>query len=221
MKRGRFSDEQIVRILREADKEPVSEVTKRHGVSEPTIYAWRKKFGDMETDEVARLKAMEVENTRLRKLFVDRDLEIEVMKEINRKKWKACRSDWSRHATQSTEGFRNVGHAICWTSRVLACTTISNYLVRMRQSLMQCVACLASFRASVHDEFGCFWRGKAWGWARNAAPGFGPMQVYRFQRNASAGGPLPAQFRARRCRANETSSGAMISCLTPVPTGRY
>lgn len=87
MKRGRFSDEQIVRILREADKEAVSEVAKRHGVSEPTIYAWRKKFGDMETNEVARLKAMEVENTRLRKLLVDRDLEIEVMKEINRKKW--------------------------------------------------------------------------------------------------------------------------------------
>jgi len=87
MKRGRFSDEQIVRILREADKEPVSEVAKRHSVSEPTIYAWRKKFGDMETNEVARLKAMEAENTRLRKLLVDRDLEIEVMKEINRKKW--------------------------------------------------------------------------------------------------------------------------------------
>lgn len=87
MKRGRFSDEQIVRILREADKEPVSEIAKRHGVSEPTIYAWRKKFGDMGTDEVARLKAMEAENTRLRKLLVDRDLEIEVMKEINRKKW--------------------------------------------------------------------------------------------------------------------------------------
>lgn len=48
--------------------------------------AW-PKFGDRETDEVARLKAMEAENTRLRKLLVDRDLEIEVMKEINRKKW--------------------------------------------------------------------------------------------------------------------------------------
>ena len=58
-----------------------------HGVSEPTIYAWRKKFGDLETDEVRRLKTLEAENARLRKLLVDRDLEIEVMKEINRKKW--------------------------------------------------------------------------------------------------------------------------------------
>lgn len=87
MKRARFSDEQIVRILRETDKDTVVEVAKRHGVSELTIYAWRKKFGDLETDEVRRLKTLEAENARLRKLLVDRDLEIEVMKEINRKKW--------------------------------------------------------------------------------------------------------------------------------------
>ncbi len=52
MKKTRYSDEQIVRILREADKDSVAEVAKRHGVSEATIYVWRKKFGSMETDEV-------------------------------------------------------------------------------------------------------------------------------------------------------------------------
>ena len=57
MKRARFTDEQIVRILQEADRSPVAEVAKRHGVSEPSIYAWRKKFGDMGTDDVRRLKA--------------------------------------------------------------------------------------------------------------------------------------------------------------------
>jgi len=87
MKKTRYSDEQIVRILREADKDSVAEVAKRHGVSEATIYAWRKKFGSMETDEVKRLKALEAENARLRKLLVDRELEIDVMKEINSKKW--------------------------------------------------------------------------------------------------------------------------------------
>ena len=55
MKRARFTDEQIVRILQEADRAPVAEVAKRHGVSEPSIYAWRKKFGDMGTDDVRRL----------------------------------------------------------------------------------------------------------------------------------------------------------------------
>jgi putative transposase len=87
MKKSRFSDEQIVRILRETDRDSIPEVAKRHGVSEASIYAWRKKFGTLETDEVRRLKGLEAENVRLRKLLVDRDLEIEVMKEINAKKW--------------------------------------------------------------------------------------------------------------------------------------
>ena len=85
MKRSRFTDEQIVRILQEADKDPVAEVAKRHGVSEPSIYAWRKKFGDLGTDDVKRLKQLEQENSRLKKLVVERDLEIEVMKEIAEK----------------------------------------------------------------------------------------------------------------------------------------
>ena len=87
MKQGRFRDDQVVRILRETDQDSVAEVAKRHGVSQPTICAWRKKFGQLDTDEVKRLKGLEQENARLRKLLVDRDLEIEVMKEINVKKW--------------------------------------------------------------------------------------------------------------------------------------
>ncbi len=83
----RYSDEQIVRILRETDKDTIAEVARRHGVSEASIYAWRKRFGTMETGDVKRLKALEAENTRLRKLVVDQALEIEVMQEINQKKW--------------------------------------------------------------------------------------------------------------------------------------
>ena len=82
MRNSRFSDEQIVKILREADREPVVEVAKRHAFSEQAIYTWRKKFGEMATSDVKRLKELEQENARLHKMLVQRDLGIVVMKEI-------------------------------------------------------------------------------------------------------------------------------------------
>lgn len=87
MKKSRYNDEQIVRILRECDSQSVAEVAKKHGVSDASIYAWRKRFGEMITDDVKRLKVLESENARLKKMVAERDLAIEVMKEIAAKKW--------------------------------------------------------------------------------------------------------------------------------------
>ncbi len=83
MKKSRFSEEQMVTILRTT----VAEAAKKHRVSDATIYAWRKHFGQMEAADVKRLKALELENSRLKKLLAERDLDLEILKEINAKKW--------------------------------------------------------------------------------------------------------------------------------------
>ena len=86
----RFTEEQIIGFLREAETGlPVAELCRRHGFSEASYYLWRNKFGGMSVSDAKRLKELELENARLKRLLAESMLENEVTKEALRKKWRA------------------------------------------------------------------------------------------------------------------------------------
>jgi putative transposase len=89
MRRKGFSNEQIIGILKEAEREDktVAEVCREHGVSENSYYRWRRKFGGLSVPELRRLRELERENARLKRMMAERDLEIDAMKEVLSKNW--------------------------------------------------------------------------------------------------------------------------------------
>ena len=84
MKAGQMTDEQIVAVLQEAEKgeKSIADLCKEKGISQNTFYTWRRKFGAMQTSEVKRLRDLEKENARLKRLLAERDLDIDILKEL-------------------------------------------------------------------------------------------------------------------------------------------
>lgn len=87
MKKSRFSDSQIIAVLKQAEAgTPVPTLCREHGISSATFYKWRSKFGGMDVSEAKRLKELEAENARLKKLLAEQIFENDVIKEVLRKK---------------------------------------------------------------------------------------------------------------------------------------
>ncbi|MEM9282255.1 MAG: transposase [Verrucomicrobiota bacterium] len=88
MKRKRFKEEEIIPILKEAEAGlSVAEVVRKYGISEQTFYRWKSKYGGMEVSDARRLKELEEENRRLKKLVAEQALDIDMLKHVNAKKW--------------------------------------------------------------------------------------------------------------------------------------
>jgi putative transposase len=88
MKRSRFSDEQIIGILKEQEAgSATADVCRRHGISGATLYKWKAKFGGPDVTEAKRLRTLEEENAKLKKLLAEAMLDIAVLKDISTKKW--------------------------------------------------------------------------------------------------------------------------------------
>jgi putative transposase len=88
MKKPRYSDSQIIKILKEAEAGiPVPELCRQYGMSSASFYKWRAKFGGMDASMMARLKELEAENARLKRMYADIQLQNDVIKEAIEKKW--------------------------------------------------------------------------------------------------------------------------------------
>jgi putative transposase len=88
MKRSRYSDSQIISILKQAEAgNPAAELCREHGMSDATFYKWRSKFGGMDVSMMARMKELEEENRRLKKMYAEERLKAEILNEAITKKW--------------------------------------------------------------------------------------------------------------------------------------
>jgi putative transposase len=88
MKKSRFSEEQIVAILQEWDAgAKLADLVRRHGVTEQTLYRWKKKYGGLQVSDAKRLKALEEENRQLKRIVADQALNLQVVKDLLGKKW--------------------------------------------------------------------------------------------------------------------------------------
>jgi putative transposase len=88
MKRSKFSEEQVIAILREQEAgAKTADVCRKHGISSATFYAWKAKFGGMDVSDVKRLRALEEENAKLKRLYADAMLDNSALKDLLAKKW--------------------------------------------------------------------------------------------------------------------------------------
>ena len=88
MKTSKFTEEQIISILKEQDQGlKVAEICRKHGIADQTFHNWKKKYGGLEVNELRRMRELEQENSRLKRAVADLIIDVQVLKDVNSKKW--------------------------------------------------------------------------------------------------------------------------------------
>jgi putative transposase len=88
MKKSRFTEEQIIKVLKQAESGmPTKEVCRLNGISNGTFFKWKAKFNGMTISDAKKLKSLELENSRLKRMIADMALDIQILKDVNSKKW--------------------------------------------------------------------------------------------------------------------------------------
>jgi putative transposase len=87
MKRKRFTEEQIIGVLKQAEGAPYKEICRSHGITTQTYFRWKAKFSGMDVSDARKLRSLEQENTRLKRMVADLSLDIQMLKDVNSRKW--------------------------------------------------------------------------------------------------------------------------------------
>ena len=123
MKRSRFTEEQIIGVLREQEAGmKVSELCRKHGISEPTFYAWKAKFGGLDVSEAKRLKSLEEENAKLKRLLADAMLDNVALKDLYPENRYEVKAGVNADLTRGWTIWGNVGHQ--WGSQQFSASTV-------------------------------------------------------------------------------------------------
>lgn len=219
MKTNTFTEEQIVQILREAEigEQTIGSICRAPGIAENTFYKWRKKYGGVDVAAIKRLRELEQENTRRKRILAERDLEVDVLKEVLAKKGRArsndarrfsscdlvaCRSvAVARAATSAALGFA-IGHdedAECRTRSWLPACTPLHGATRALASVVRMPSCDATCPRSTSS----------------GSIGFGVKSACRYHVDARRNDGLIGGSVRPLLRRSQIRSGHTILCMTP------